>query len=164
MDKQKDFEKGWEEHKAKKKQEIKEIAEVICGCASPCTLEDWDECDKMADCVRVKKIAKALHLAGYRKIPENAVVLTREESDELQLGKDFNYGVHCGERNMTLYYENIRLPEARKETVEKFAERLKARYAIFYEETRISIKAIRRDIDEIAKKITEGNSNAENGN
>ena len=70
-------------------------------------------------------LAEELYNAGYRKIPENAVVLTREEYEEFQVGKDFNYGVHCGENNMTAYYENIRLPEARKETAEKFAERLK---------------------------------------
>lgn len=156
MDKAKDFEKGWEEYKAKKEQEIKEIAEVICGCASPCTLEDWDECDKMADCVRVKKIAKALHLAGYRKIPENAVVLTREEYDELQIGKDFNYGVHSGESNMTAYYENIRLPEVRKETAEKFAERLKESETIKeIAENGYIVSSVElcNKIDEIAKEI-----------
>ena len=60
---------------------------------------------------------------GWTQIPENAVVLTREEYEEFQIGNDFNYGYYSGESNMTSYYENIRLPEVRKETAEKFAEK-----------------------------------------
>lgn len=61
-------------------------------------------------------IAEKLIEQGYCKIPEGAVVLTREEYEELQTGKDFDYGYREGESNMTSYYENIRLPEVRKET------------------------------------------------
>lgn len=63
--------------------------------------------------------AERLINAGYRKIPEGSVVLSKEEYEGLQMAKDFNYGYHEGEKNMTLYYENIKLPEARKETAKE---------------------------------------------
>jgi hypothetical protein len=83
--------------------------------------------NNFSECTQIKNVVDKLINAGYRKkeIPENAVVLTKEEYEELQIGKDFNYGYHNGESNMTSYYENIRLPKVRKETAEKFAERLK---------------------------------------
>lgn len=67
MDKQKDFEKGWEEYKVKRKQEIEELESAIYDNYSDDT----------------KFMATALYNAGYRKIPKNAVVLTREEYNEL---------------------------------------------------------------------------------
>ena len=73
MDKQKDFEKDWEEHKAKEKKEIEELCQDI-----------YDNCPELCEngcggkpCY--KCIAEALHRNNYRKIPENSVVLTREE-------------------------------------------------------------------------------------
>lgn len=79
MDKQKDFEKGWEEYKAKQKKEIKEMIGIIqnaVGCE-----ERW-----------AKWIAEELHKNHYRKIPENAVVLTKKELAEIQL-KYYRQGV-----------------------------------------------------------------------
>lgn len=96
-------------------------------------------------------LAEELYNEGYRKIPENAVVLTKEEYDELRVGKDFNYGVYCGESNMKSYYENIGLPEARKETAEKFAERVKMAFYYEFDELIPSIMADK--IDEICKEL-----------
>lgn len=89
------------------------------------------------------------------KIPEGAVVLTQEEYEDLKIAKDFNYGYHNGESNMTSYYENIRLPEARKETAEKFADKLLCKYIDFGNYDEISVGSVREDIDEICKEFTE---------
>ena len=62
-----------------------------------------------------QEIAKAFYYQGYRQCKDK-VVLSREEYEDLKIAKDFDYGYHDGESNMTSYYENIRLPEARKET------------------------------------------------
>lgn len=134
-------------------------------------------CSTIKSCVYCN-IATHLIEQGYRKITEGAVVLTREEYDELQVGKDFNYGYHSGEINMTAYYENIRLPELRKETAEKFAEKLKEkleerkklclerweRYenegegelACYWNGKENEIHCVKADIYEICKEITEG--------
>lgn len=69
--------------------------------------------------IQSKTIYTAIAEAIYEYMTENAVVLTKEEYDDLQVGKDFNYGYHEGEKNMKAYYENIKLPEARKETASK---------------------------------------------
>ena len=101
--------------------------------------------------------ADYLYNAGYCKIPEGAVVLTNEEYRDLQISQDFDYGYHNGESNMTAYYENIRLPEVRKETAEKFAERLKEKFPINEDVFRFSVpEQIHKVIDEICKDITEG--------
>ena len=101
MDKAKDFEKGLEEYKAKRKQEIEEMAKVLC-------INDnfvCETCPSENECFNYKH-AKQLYDAGYSKIPENAVVLTREEYQML------NYFNHRGEEL---------LKQERKETAEKFA-------------------------------------------
>ena len=71
--------------------------------------------------------ARTLYEAGYRKIPEGAVVLSREEWESLQIEKDFNYGYHEGEKNMESYYENFVLPKARKEMAREFASFVKSK-------------------------------------
>ena len=62
--------------------------------------------------------AEALYNAGYRKIPENAVVLTMEEYDKLILLKDdYVNGYEAGVEEAW--------DDACEVTAEKFAERLK---------------------------------------
>ena len=95
-------------------EEMNEIANIM--------IESLGKNGRVADGDGIDIITEAFYNAGYRKIPENVVVLTKEEYEELQVGKDFNYGYHNGESNMTSYYENIRLPEVRKETAEKIAD------------------------------------------
>lgn len=138
MDKQKDFEKGWEEYKEKKKQEIEEMYQDFLNFkfqnSSPETFS-------------YKGLVEHLHRAGYRKIPKGAVVLTREEYDELTLTKQSIFDM-LEERD----------DKARKETAEKFAERLKSeKYLIqgLLKDSKIC-HINHRTIDEIAKEITEG--------
>ena len=65
-EKQTDFEKGWEEYQAKKKQEIEKIHNFILETY------DYNSWDK----------ARAFYNAGYR-IDKDSVVLSREEYNEL---------------------------------------------------------------------------------
>ena len=110
-----------------KEKQIEEMAKITCtNVAKNCI--DCEDCSEYSDCILV---AHAINLYddNYRKIPKDSVVLSREEYEELKTEKDFNYGYHEGERNMEAYYENIKLPEERKETAEKilneFTEMLK---------------------------------------
>ena len=92
-----------------------------------------------------------LYDLGYRKIPENAVVLTREEYDELCR----SIGVSREEVDRVV---DMVEKDTRKETAEKFAERLKA---MAYQSTDWShgehpIMVEVDYIDEICEEITEG--------
>lgn len=106
MDKKaKDFEKGWEEYKAKKQQEIKEMAQdIACGCV------DLVE-SSCGDTPCYVCIARKLKDKNYRKIPENAVVLNQEE-----------WAVLHNDYAKALYQKEV---NTRKETAGKFAERVK---------------------------------------
>ena len=84
----------------------------------------------------IEKIVKAVRNAGYRKIPENAVIVTKSVWEE---------HIELRERAMRVFEERIR-----KETAEKFAERLKERFNPYYTE------GLSEAIDKIAKEITEG--------
>ena len=91
-----------------------------------------------------KCIAEALQRDGYRKIPEGAVVLTREEYDGLKLIAS-NYGKAIKETEI--------------KTAEKFAERLKA----YIDSNKVQTAFFGRKcfidketVDEICKEITEG--------
>ena len=103
---------------------------------------------------RAKKIAMDYYNAGYRKIPENAVVLTREE--HIQIIKDL------AESNAKTY--ETAYERGSKETAEKFAERLKA---MAYQSTDWSHgehpMVVEVDyIDEICEEITEGEKEISN--
>ena len=96
---------------------------------------------------------------GYRKIPEGAVVLTRERYEELEKAVDsVQVAVSSFTRLETIYKikcKELELAEekARKETAEKFAERAKEEaFVVFMGEPIIRASKI----DEIAKEITEG--------
>lgn len=90
--------------------------------------------------------AKLLYDRDVRKIPENAVVLTKEEHKSLIYWKG-------------KFDELIKLvtETTRKETAEKFAERLKAQYPPRTDERCTLDDCYMLDkIDEIAKEIMEG--------
>ena len=89
------------------------------------------------------RMAKAIYNAGYRKIPEGAVVIPKKHY-ELYMNEFHNYEV--GKR------------DGSKETAEKFAERLKESLDISVEgySTSEVINEIEDKIDEICKEITEG--------
>lgn len=61
-------------------------------------------------------------------LPENAVVLTREKYDNLLIAKDFDYGYHKGTKTMEAFYENIMLPEVRKETAKEILDKVSRHY------------------------------------
>lgn len=147
MDKAKDFEKGWEEYKAKSKQEIEEMYQEFLNYKFE---------NSCPETFSYKGICEHFHKEGYRKIPKNAVVLTREEYASLVTRPSLNTAINVF--------------DVRKETAEKFAERLKSDEDIKlilinvrYMQTRIdeAEKAIKRKIDKICKEITEG-KNAKN--
>lgn len=71
MNKQKDFEKGWEEYKAKRKQEIEEMVKIIQKAVGGCS-EHW-----------AKLIAEELHKNRYRKTPKEKTILTNSDVGEL---------------------------------------------------------------------------------
>ena len=58
-----------------KKQQIKEICKLICA-----TCAQFDGCD--INCKAHRDTAETLYNAGYRKVPDGAVILTPEERDE----------------------------------------------------------------------------------
>lgn len=85
----------------------------------------------------VKEIASILVNAGYRKIPEGAVVLETSVYESLEIKN----------------YRDVIYERVRKETAEKFAERAKEEaFVVFMGEPIIRASKI----DEIAKEITEG--------
>lgn len=154
MDKSKDFEKGWEEYKAKINQAIYEIASTL----APCNIGGCEKC-------RIKctyhKYAKELYEAGYRKIPENAVVLTEERNKIIcdRFAQLERVQAELQELNAKYYNEakdlRRQVKKVRKETAEKFAERLLHKDNIF-EEKDNSYLFYKEEIDKICKEITEG--------
>lgn len=68
----------------------------------------------------IEKIVNALYNEGYRKIPKNAVVLTREEYNELQKGvKTHNYTAMFEAQDAYRWEQGYF--QGCKETAEKFA-------------------------------------------
>lgn len=92
---------------------------------------------------------------GWVQIPENAVVLTREEYNNMQFVTEFigtkqKIGA-CDFNRVFLQHER----KIRKETAEKFAERLKTEcFDGGIDDKRVSVSFSR--LDEICKEITEG--------
>ena len=137
-----------------KQKQIEEMAKDIC---SPCHKGKLGLCDPKEGCV-VWQYAKNAVENGYRKIPEGAVVLTREEYEKLDIVKKM-YGSSDKVKpsdilRMLAMTDNV----ARKETAEKFAERVKMAFYYEFDELIPSIMADK--IDEICKEITEGKTNA----
>lgn len=145
------------EQELKQKQiEVEELAKDIdYAINNKCKLNNGKSCE---DCVydnngdwKCQNMMVATHLYGenYRKIPENAVVLTGEEREEFNelyrsaLQRAEKWEKLCG----------IKIKETRKETAEKFAERLKEKYADYSDCDNIYFDRLRADIDEIAKEF-----------
>ena len=135
MDKQsKDFEKGWEECKAKKKKAVEEIGQDIADICSDMALN----CCGSTPCYACS--AKRLERKVVKKLQTDFTELLNQEIRELQLA------------------------QTRKETAEKFAERVKA---MAYQSTDWSHgehpMVVEVDyIDEICEEITEGEKEISN--
>ena len=83
-------------------------------------------------------MCEAIFKAGYCRIPEGAVVLSKEQNENW----------------LSFLEQNIE--KARKEAVEKFVELLLSEYAAFEEEDEILIKDMRGDIQDVAKALIGG--------
>lgn len=120
--------------------QIKEMAKVYCQNGFKC-----EENCQTNGC-KVYEVCTELYNAGYRKIPENAVVLTEKES--VTAWKNGNCNAHA---IYGLAYE-----QARKETAEKFAERFREN-SMYSHKYGFDYYVIYTDeFNEICKQITEG--------
>ena len=162
---------------------IEEMARIIAFelCPNRAIHKKWGEeaqCysdNNFSECTQIKNVVDKLYNAGYRKIPENAVVLTETEYNDLLSDE-----VKTIERDIAEYWATEEVAtvakelhkegyrkiddhailvlrkakcleqKIRKETAEKFAERLKD--ALFD----LGNVVTEKDIDEIAEEITEG--------
>lgn len=151
---------------------IEEMAKELCPHYDKgnCYYEFTEVCECCFECEFCWAISQVLN-AGYRKIPENAVVLTRGDYEKLLdvradvilkdidkvFKEEFEDTKRSMERKIKPIYKAIET-RTRKETAEKFAERLKA---MEYQSTDWSHgehpMVVEVDyIDEICEEITEG--------
>lgn len=109
-------------------------------------------------------IAEQLYNAGYRKIPENSVVLmgteTEQRFEDLMVAFDeMGFMPNTTHPFPEEYVETWKqrlifvFGQLRKETAEKFAERVKM--AFYYEFDELIPSIMSDKIDEICKEITE---------
>lgn len=168
MDKQKDFEKGWEDYKTKRKQQTEEMIGIIQKSVGGCA-RHW-----------ASLIAEELIKYYQPKIPEDAVVLTREEAETiygtLKANEEFIFDLQeaamvckkeMEEAQEVAVKEIVEyVQQARKETAEKFAEKarlktfmvLKPLNGAFQLGSETEEAIFLSDIDKITKEITEGDN------
>ena len=107
---------------------------------------------------------------GYRKIPEGAVVLTEEELKEKIDCCDVSMIHHDDDGKRYIEYEKYedftdrlgkriqqlkgQLKQTRKETAEKFADKLRCEYIDFDDTDEVWVGGLREDISKICKEIT----------
>ena len=128
-----------------KQKQIEEMEKVIDNVQTYGTKWYPDKYEPFESRIENDDIAYEFYNAGYRKIPDGAVVLTREEHQKYLAFKIIEPQVRgCLDREKKL---EKRLETIRKETAEKFSERMKE---IF------KYEAHQQWIDEICKEITEG--------
>ena len=132
-----------------KQKQIEEMAKVIHN-SNEHRYADWIDYTN-ADLSTALK----LYNAGYRKIPENAVVLTNEK---LELGE---YKDEVQVMNMTRQTYDAILAQARKETAEKFAERAKGfinkhKSPVGGNDFVVNVEQLISGIDQICKELSEG--------
>jgi hypothetical protein len=122
-----------------KQKQVEEMARDICGNFGVAIENKCGPLNFQCDCkCKWFNIAERCYNAGYRKIPEGSVVLTKEEYDGLKL-------------IASNYYKAVK--EVEKKTAEKFAKMLKERaYYVVCDTRCVSVD----NIDEICKEITEG--------
>lgn len=126
-----------------------------------------------------KSIAKALYNAGYRKVPDGAVILTPEERDEelkacnekqakleaeIEILKIQNKNLEIAfdrlEARSELFESNMKsvLEIEKRKAVEEFAEKLKRKAFnkdMFNDWAGATYVVLVRDIDELLKEFTE---------
>lgn len=105
--------------------ETREIAQVLSAdwCRKgKCTKNKCtaDDCDCMT-------MAREIYNAGYRKIPDGAVVLTKDEYDGLVMGRPLIYRVQMPTEHFMKECKKD-IENARKETAKELLEILKYEY------------------------------------
>ena len=115
-----------------KQEQIEEMAQFICGRSTDdvCII-DRTSCD--CNCAWART-AEAIYNAGYRKIPENAVVLTKEEYDKLGLFEETVQEYKSDNGQLVLVKEQKKLQKystdiadfIRKETAKEILSKLNA--------------------------------------
>ena len=124
--------------KQKRIEEIAEIIRVNCGECNTCKYKEELHC---ADILS----AEELYNAGYRKIPENAVIVSKQVWEE---------HIENWDKTSKAIEERVR-----KETAEKFAEMAKElldKQEKGWSANMIWIITAKNCIDEVCKEITEG--------
>jgi hypothetical protein len=140
-----------------KQKQVEEMANVmLSNMERPKCFTSATEEQEFLNAYKLSFIGYATHLynAGCRIINENAVVLTREEYDDMFTFETVGSGgKHCGFYNIL---DTVRKVE-RKETVEKFALKL-ADYFVEHCSGKLSISLTLQEwykmIDEIVKELT----------
>ena len=116
------------------------------GCEEK-TAEDCENCYFRKVYNRLAELEGEIRNGTLKEIPENAVVLTNE--NEI---KQYEWSKMLDKMGVFKFADKVR-----KETAEKFAERLKALYVPRLNEwDEISVGGLCFEIDEICKEITEG--------
>ena len=110
-----------------KQKQIEEMGKILLETS--CMGSECENCAFIKSVEEAKETCvclKALYNAGYRKIPEGAVVLTREEYEGKEIVVEMSGG-HKLKLRVSKFGEMSKILEeyTRKETAEKFAERLK---------------------------------------
>lgn len=160
----------WRGYKMDKQKQIEEMARIIAFdlCPNRNVHAKWGEeaqCysdNNFAECAQIKNVVDKLYNANYRKIPEGAVVLTREEySDYLEMQNNYK---HVSERCKELHRDHEMLLKSlgkfkkavQKEMAERFAKRLKEK-ADYMDSYACGRKGVFiEDVDKTCKEITEG--------
>ena len=127
-----------------KQKQINEIADII--------FEALNNKGRIANGEGVDIISAAINNAGYRKIDKNAVVILDEEMEEFA-------ETVAKSPQMKKVMDGL-IKAWKKETAEKFAERVKMAFYYEFDELIPSIMADK--IDEIAREITD--KGVQNGN
>ena len=97
----------------------KEIAKIIC---KECAIHKKDCTGGKANlpCLMAEFCGKALYNAGYRKLPKDSVVLSREEYEKLKSRADNKCRYDCDLIDMPDFErEKTLIEKTRKETAEK---------------------------------------------
>ena len=92
------------EEMTKERNEIKDIMKLLDKCVS-------------LNPMYKSEVASVLYGNNYRKLPEDSVVLSREE-----LSKALTDNFNMGKKEAQFYSERVAIPTTRKETAEKFLQ------------------------------------------
>ena len=148
-----------------KQKQIEEIAKYCCNACEMCC--DYGDCaekgkDGYKNCGLAKETAEKLYNAGYRKIPENTVVLTREEYETYTFIKR-KWGNQDAIKRSELVdglYEFAR--EFSKETAEKISDKVHRKmepymqpHTLYSQAEKELFQVFLNKLDEICKEITD---------